>query len=135
MQESFTSQNKLFLVACATCAEQSDDSTKSLDAYFAGKSADFDVRATMWASQNGHIKLVKYLVEKGADFRYDNNYAIRWASENGHLEVVKYLVEKGADFKTDDNYSVRAAFQNGYDEIVTYLVGKGAVLISQVRSS
>jgi ankyrin repeat protein len=34
----------------------------------------------------------------GADFRADNNYAIRWASLYGHLEVVKYFVSMGATF-------------------------------------
>jgi len=56
-----------------------------------------DNYAVRWASEYGHLDVVKYLVEHGADITADNNYAVRWASLNGHLEVVKYLVEHGAD--------------------------------------
>jgi ankyrin repeat protein len=40
------------------------------------------------ASLFGHLEIVKYLIEKGADFRADDNYSIRWASLCGRLEVV-----------------------------------------------
>ena len=49
-----------------------------------------------YASYNGHLDVVKYLVSQGADIRADNDEAVRWASFNGHLEVVKYLVSQGA---------------------------------------
>ena len=44
--------------------------------------------ATRWASENGHLEVVKYLVSKGSDVTARNNYAVRWASHNGHLELV-----------------------------------------------
>jgi ankyrin repeat protein len=37
---------------------------------------------------------VKYLVEQGADIHADDDRALIWTANNGHLEVVKYLVEK-----------------------------------------
>jgi polyhydroxyalkanoate synthesis regulator protein len=46
--------------------------------------------------------VVRYLVEKGADFRVKDNWAVRFASAFGHVEVVKYLVENGVDFQVDD---------------------------------
>jgi FOG: Ankyrin repeat len=46
------------------------------------------------ASQNGHLEVVEYLVEKGADIHTEDDEALCWASTNDHLEVVKYLVEK-----------------------------------------
>ena len=49
--------------------------------------------ALMLASSEGHLEMVKLLVENGAD--YTN--ALRLASREGHLEVVKYLLENGAD--------------------------------------
>jgi ankyrin repeat protein len=49
-----------------------------------------------FASENGHLDVVKYLVSQGADITADDNYAVRWASFYGHLEVVKYLVSQGA---------------------------------------
>jgi ankyrin repeat protein len=70
--------------------------------------------------------VVEYLVEKGADFRANDNDVVRLASANGNLKVVKYLVEKGADFRADDNYAVKIADENCDFEIVMYLVSKGA---------
>ena len=78
------------------------------------------------ASRNGHLEMVKYLVENGADFRADDDYVVRWASRFGHLKVVKYLVEKGANFRADDNYAIRWASRNGHLEVVKYLVEMGA---------
>ena len=46
--------------------------------------------------QNGHLEVVKFLLDRGADVNADNNYAVRRASANGHLEVVKFLLENGA---------------------------------------
>ena len=45
------------------------------------------------------LEVVKYLVEKGADFKAANNYPVRHASENGHFDAVKYLLEQSADTK------------------------------------
>ena len=47
--------------------------------------------------ENGHLEVVKYLVENKANIHAKNDYALRLASGNGHLEVVKYLVENGAN--------------------------------------
>ena len=61
-----------------------------------------DNTALCVSSENGHLDIVKYLVENGADI---NKYSYHLnnednvtclASENGHLEIVKYLVENGA---------------------------------------
>ena len=81
--------------------------------------------AVRYASENGHLEVVKYLVEKDSDFQVGDNHAVRFASRNGHLEVVKYLVENGADFRADDNYSIRCASLCGRLEVVKYLVEKG----------
>ena len=43
------------------------------------------------AASYGHLKLVKFLVEQGADIHVDNDEPLRWAAENGHFEVVNYF--------------------------------------------
>jgi ankyrin repeat protein len=58
----------------------------------------------------------------GADITADNNCVVRYASKNGHLETVKYLVSLGADITTDNNCAVRYASENGHLEVVKYLV-------------
>lgn len=77
-------------------------------------------------SQNGHLELVKYLVEKcGANVRSGDDSAVRCASYTGHLEIVKYLVEKcGADVRSGGDSAVRWASVYGHLELVKYLVEK-----------
>ena len=48
------------------------------------------------ASKNGRLDLVIVAVNKGADIRAENDWAVRLASLKGHLETVKYLVSLGA---------------------------------------
>ena len=50
-----------------------------------------DNEALIWASVNGHLEVVKFLVEQGADVTANNNRALKWASEKGHLEIVNFL--------------------------------------------
>ena len=54
----------------------------------------------MNASENGHLEIVKYLVERGADLNAKANSkstALIYAYKEDHLEIVKYLVEHGAN--------------------------------------
>src|SRR3990167_3204551 len=55
---------------------------------------------------NGHLSIVKYLINQGANIHINNEEALRWAAESGHLSVVKYLVEKGADVSKLKYYSI-----------------------------
>ena len=82
--------------------------------------------AIMYASSNGHIAVVRYLISIGADLTVGNNRAVRYASRNGHLDVVKYLVSVGANPTDDNNYAVQYASQNGHLDVVRYLVSVGA---------
>ena len=79
-----------------------------------------------YASKNGYLDVVKYLVEKGADIHAMWDFSLRHASDNGHLEVVRYLVENGADIHAEDDTPVTAAYRNGHMDVVGYLVEKGA---------
>eukprot|EP00899_Mesostigma_viride_P015200 jgi/Mesvir1/23681/Mv18637-RA.1 len=86
--------------------------------------------ALILAAGNGHLGLVKYLVEDermSLDVRgEDGSNALHWAAWSGHLEVVKFLVEDkrmSLDIKENDgkNALLNAA-QNGHLEVVKYLV-------------
>ena len=87
-----------------------------------------DDYAFRWAARNGHLEVVKYLVEDcDADVHAYDDHAVRWSAERGHLEIVKYLVEEcGADVRNKDDYALRWAALNGHLEVVKYLVSKGA---------
>ena len=57
-----------------------------------------------WASGNGYLDVVKYLVELGANIHAYDDCAVRYASENGHLDVVEYLVSVGANIHAKDDH-------------------------------
>ena len=91
--------------------------TKNYKCYF--RKIFFNGSTMKYASENGHLHIVKYLIENGCilDVR-----AIDRASENGHLHVVKFLHENGAPW---DEYACRSAAGNGHLHLLKYLHENG----------
>lgn len=59
-----------------------------------------------WATDRGCTKIIKSLVENGADIQAkdaEGQTAIHYASSCGHLECVELLLELGADASIKDN--------------------------------
>lgn len=83
-------------------------------------------QALIYASQNGHLEIIKHLVENGSDIHVQEDKAVRMASSNGHLEVVKYLIEKGADIHARNNDALKWAAIKNHFKIVKYLIEQGA---------
>ena len=57
--------------------------------------------------QVGHLPIVKYLIEKGANIEAKDEYQktpLHMASNYGKTDVVKYLVSKGANKNAKDKY-------------------------------
>lgn len=70
-------------------------------------------------AEEGHLKVVEYLIEVGADIHTGYDHALRFSSENGYLEIVKYLVENGAN---NFNEALKWSARNGHLDVVKYLV-------------
>jgi ankyrin repeat protein len=52
--------------------------------------------AFRWASYNGQLNIVKYLMETTkVNIHAGENGALRWAYNNNHLEVIKYVLNIG----------------------------------------
>ena len=86
-----------------------------------------DDYAFRWSSENGHLKIVKFLVSMGSDIHARKDYALALSSYNGHIEVVEFLVEIGVDVDTlSGDYALKAASKNGHIEVVKFLVEKDA---------
>lgn len=83
--------------------------------------------APLWrASRGGHLEIVKYLVEHGANVNAKDSYndvALAIASECGHLEVVKYLLANGAII---DGYVLYRTALGGKVEVMKLLIENGA---------
>ena len=86
------------------------------------------------ACEDGDLKKVESLVEKGFDINAKNNYgwtALMWASTIGisTIDIVKYLVKEGADINAKNNYGWTAlmfASMVGSFDIVKHLIYKGS---------
>ena len=78
------------------------------------------------AARDGHLQIVKCLVENGADVCTDNNWALYYASLNEHFDIIKYLVENGADVNGSNGCILRCAVSTGNIEIIKFLIGKGS---------
>ena len=84
------------------------------------------------ASKNGHIEIVKVMIEKGLDINTldDVGYtALSYAALNGYLDVVDLLIEYGADVNVTNHWGgnalVQAAFF-GHVDIAKILIDNGA---------
>jgi ankyrin repeat protein len=64
------------------------------------------------AAGEGHLEIVKLLLEHGADVNAKTAYetALHLAAEKGHLEIVKFLLEHGADVNAKTAVVVRRLF-------------------------
>ncbi|KAJ4432070.1 hypothetical protein ANN_20684 [Periplaneta americana] len=81
------------------------------------------------AAEHGQLKLVQFLVERGADIEArDDEYnrtALMWAAERGELPVIKFLIDKQADINTHDKWSntaLQLASQNGKLDVFKFLI-------------
>lgn len=77
------------------------------------------------ACKFGHTKIVKYLIDNGADVKSNNNFPIFVASRWGYTNIVRYLVESGVDV-IGDNSSITTAVIQGHTDTVKYLLAEGA---------
>ena len=62
-------------------------------------------RALLSAAHHGHLPVVSYLIEKGADKDYAcclNMTALYYAAQNNRVDVVRYLIDQGCCINTAD---------------------------------
>ena len=97
--------------------------------------------ALHFASEQGHLGIVKYLIKKGSTV--DTKDICDWtplhmASKNGHLDVVKYLCKTGADSEEktlDCRTPLDIALINGHRNVVNYLKRKNSFTSKSVRGN
>jgi len=85
----------------------------------------------MWSSRNGHLEIVKCLIDHRAEVNAKTNAdytALIWSSYHGHLKTVKYLINNGADIEAKDNDGKTALIWSSYHghlKTVKYLINNG----------
>jgi hypothetical protein len=89
------------------------------------------------SSYHGHNKVVKILLEKGADVDAKGGClgtALQAAASNGEEEIVAILLEKGADVNAQGGSfgtALQVAISEGEEKIVVMLLEKGADVNAQ----
>ncbi len=77
------------------------------------------------ATWNGDVSKVKSLLARGADPNHPWYYPLRTACRNGNLKIVKALVEAGADTERWDHRGrspVHYAAWRGHKKVMVYLI-------------
>ncbi len=96
------------------------------------KKDTFGYTALIWASRNGHVEVVKALLDAGAKVNEKNNdsyTALIWASKKGHVEVVEALLDAGAKVNEKTlicETALMKASKKGHVEVVKTLISRGA---------
>jgi hypothetical protein len=85
-----------------------------------------DDLALQWTVDNGHLEIVRLLLDRGADLHAENDIALEWAAEGGRLEIVRLLLDHGADIAAEDSLALLVAAENGHTAIVQLLLERGA---------
>ena len=110
--------------------------TKEVSAFLeaSGQGGRVAQESVWWASRNGHVKVVEWLLEQvGAPADAvrlgDGSTALIAAAQDGHLEVVQALVGAGANIdqaRVDGVTPLLVAVDEGHDEVVEALRAAGA---------
>ena len=88
-------------------------------------------------SRDGHLRVVKHLVENGADVNMRDHHGftpLHLSVRGGHLDIAAYLLEEGeadVNLPAKSGYTpLASAAENGNLDIVDYLIDHGADLDS-----
>jgi ankyrin repeat protein len=79
------------------------------------------------AAIKGNLELVTCLADYGVNIK--DSAALYWASNGGHLDIVKFLIEHGDSINKKfvvGRTALHQASTYGYYEIISYLLDHGA---------
>lgn len=90
-----------------------------------------DTHALKEAIDNGHLEIVKVLIDAGADIDIQPHAPVIYASKLGQYEIVNYLLSSGANISVEEHYkstALKEAAENGHLEILKLLIDKDAII-------
>lgn len=74
------------------------------------------------ASREGEIEILQEALKGRSNIASRDNRALRWATEGGHLDIVKYLIGTGININTVHEPLLKIAKQNKDYKILEYLI-------------
>ncbi|XP_068908725.1 ankyrin repeat domain-containing protein 17 isoform X12 [Tenebrio molitor] len=135
-QTDETQETALTLACCGGFTEVADILLKG--------GADIELGAStplMEAAQEGHLDLVKFLLENEANVHAQTqtgDTALTYACENGHTDVADYLLQYGADLEHESEGGrtpLMKACRAGHMCTVQFLISKGANVRRQTTNN
>lgn len=135
-QTEETQETALTLACCGGFLEVAD--------YLIKHGADIELGAStplMEAAQEGHLELVKFLLENKADVRAQTqtgDTALTYACENGHTDVADVLLRHGAELEhlsEGGRTPLMKACRAGHVCTVKFLIQKGANVNRQTSNN
>jgi ankyrin repeat protein len=79
-------------------------------------------KALLSAIESGQTEAVKFLFERGADLRHDNDHPLRLACGKGVLATVLFLLENGADISAENDGAIKASCELNKQDITKALM-------------
>lgn len=76
------------------------------------------------AAEEGHLAVVKLLVQSGHDVTSDGNHAVIVAAKAEHVTVVRYLIRHGADAMVAEGEILRSAISCNHIKIIALILGQ-----------
>jgi hypothetical protein len=73
------------------------------------------------ACGKGHVHIVQYLLEAGADVHFLEDQPLIISCRYGHSQIIELLLRAGADVHARENEAIRIATANGYTSILELL--------------
>ncbi|XP_060527199.1 ankyrin repeat domain-containing protein 17-like isoform X2 [Cylas formicarius] len=135
-QTDETQETALTLACCGGFTEVADILLKG--------GANIELGAStplMEAAQEGHLDLVRFLLEYGANVNavtQTNDTALTYACENGHTDVADLLLQYGADLEHESEGGrtpLMKACRAGHLCTVQFLISKGANVRKQTTNN
>ncbi|XP_050507031.1 ankyrin repeat domain-containing protein 17-like isoform X3 [Diabrotica virgifera virgifera] len=135
-QTDETQETALTLACCGGFMEVADILLKG--------GADIELGAStplMEAAQEGHLDLVRFLLENAANFHAQTqtgDTALTYACENGHTDVADLLLQYGADLEHESEGGrtpLMKACRAGHMCTVQFLISKGANVRRQTTNN
>lgn len=74
----------------------------------------------------GDLPALKTLMAQGIDFHQKDGIALRWAAANGHIDMVRYLLDNEADIHANADSALFGAVINRQFKTVDFLLERGA---------